>query len=96
MRLGDHFVEAPQHVGGKTERVKVAKNLRAFEQANDHAFSVKRGDRRDAEIDILTCDPGLDPTVLRQPPLGDVELSEDLYAGNNRGFELARRRIDLM
>ena len=51
--------------------------------------------RRDAEVDDAVAHLELEPAVLRHPPLGDVELREDLDARGERRLHLERRPHDL-
>ena len=48
------------------------------------------------KIDLLALHAQPDAAVLRQPPLGDVEVRHDLDARDHRGGEAARRRLLLV
>ena len=54
------------------------------QQTHDHRFAVQHGNDRDADIDLAVVHADFDPTVLRQPLLGDVEMTENLHARDNR------------
>ena len=45
-----------------------------------------------AQIDRMAADVQLDPPVLRQPPLGDIEIRHDLDARGDREGQMPRRR----
>ena len=54
------------------------------ENSHHDAFAEHRRQGRDADVDLDAADHGLDAAVLRQPPLGDIELGHDLYARGQR------------
>jgi hypothetical protein len=51
--------------------------------------------RRYAEVDHAPAHPQLDAAVLRHPPLGDVQVAQDLEARDQRRLHLDRRPHDL-
>jgi hypothetical protein len=57
---------------------------------------VHGGNGRHAQVDLLALDAQLDPAVLREPPLGDVEVRHDLHARDDGGRQAPRRGLDLV
>ena len=72
--------------------VQVERHDRAVEHPHDDAFAEHRGQHADAQIDRVAADGQLDAAVLRQPPLGDVEIGHDLDAGGDGERQVPRRR----
>ena len=68
----------------------------AVEHAEHDDFAVQAGRGRDAEHDILAAHGDADAAVLRQAPLGDVELGEDLQARDDGRREAGRMRLRLL
>src|SRR5207244_4048715 len=57
------------------------------EQAHDDAFAVDHRDDRHAYVDLAVVHAHLDPAVLGQSFLGDVEPGHDLDAANDGGLK---------
>ena len=85
-----------QRVLGEAERLEVHDDARAVEDTQHDALAVERRQRRDAEVDLLAHHAELDAAVLRQAPLGDVELRHDLDARHDGRLQPARRRLDVV
>ena len=97
VRHGREMLHPPEHERIEAQVVQVVEVAgRAVEQAHDHAFAIQRGQRRDAQIDLAPQRLDLDAAVLRQPALGDVQAGHQLHAGDNRGFQFARRGLLLV
>ena len=60
------------------------------QDADDHILPVEARDDRDAQIDLLVLDFDDRPAILREAPLHDVELGDDLDPGDDRRLEVAR------
>ena len=71
---------------------QVERDDRAIEHPHDHALAEHRRQHADAQVDRVATDGELDPAVLRQPALGDVEVRHDLDAGGDGEGQVARRR----
>ena len=54
------------------------------EDAHDDRLAVHARQRHDAQVDVLAVDRQADAAVLRDAPLGDVEVAHDLDAGDRR------------
>ena len=72
--------------------VQVERDDRAIEHPHDHAFAEHGGQHAHAQIDGVAADRQLDAAVLRQAPLGDVQVRHDLDAGRDRECQMPRRR----
>jgi hypothetical protein len=65
-------------------------------QDTQHArLAVVRGQRADAEVDVVLVDAELDAAVLREALLGDVDAGHDLDAADQRGLHLDRDAVAL-
>ncbi len=88
------MLHAGQHVVVEAQLLKIVEVARRpVQEAHDHALSVERGKRGNAQIDLAAQDLDLDAPVLRQAPLGDVELRHQLHARDDRRFQFAQRRL---
>ena len=94
--LVDHLAPARQHVLGHAELVEVELHDRAVEDPQDDALAEHGGQGRDADVDAVAAEGELDPAVLGQPALGDVEVGHDLDAAGDRRGQVARRRDQLV
>ena len=65
------------------------------EDAHDHALAAHRRHGDDAQVDAVAVDGQPDAAVLRQAPLGDVELGHDLHARDDAGGHPPRDRVDV-
>ena len=61
-------------VGVHADRVQVEHDHRAVEDPHDDALAEHRRQHAHAEVDRVAADGEPDAAVLRQPPLGDVEV----------------------
>ena len=68
------------------------KDIGFVEQTHDDALSEQHGDDRDADVDLPPTHVELDPSVLRDAPLGDVQICQDLDARNDRRLEAGHLR----
>ena len=68
----------------------------AVEHAEHDDFAVQAGGGRDAEHDILSAHRDADAPILRQAPLGDVELGEDFQARDDGRGEAGRMRFGIL
>src|SRR5690606_1535026 len=59
-----------------------------LENTHDDSLAVKRGHGGETDIDVLAGDLDLDPSVLGEALLGDVELTHDLDPRRDRGVGL--------
>ena len=66
------------------------------EDPEEDTLTVDRGHDRDAEVNLVRLLPELDASVLRQSPLGDVQVCHDLQARDERGLNPLGRRHDLV
>src|SRR5262249_5091337 len=58
------------------------------EQTHDHCFTVKHGNHRNTNIHFAVFDANFNATVLRQSFFGDVEMTENLNARDDRRLKL--------
>ncbi len=70
----------------------------AIEDAHHDAFAEGHRDHADAQVDLAAVRLDLESAVLRQSPLGDVEVGEDLDAADDRVLKLAdgRRHVRVL
>ena len=64
----------------------------AVEHADHDLLAVRRGKRRDAQVDRDAVDRDARAAILRTQPIGDVEARENLDARHERGATRARQR----
>ena len=89
--------KSAKRVLGEAEAPDVVEaGVALVEDTHDHAFAVHRRQRRDAQVDFPPEHLQLDAAVLRQPPLGDVELGHDLDAADHGGLQLLGRGFDVV
>jgi len=65
------------------------------QQTHHDRFAMEHGNDGNADVHFAIIDADLDTTVLRQPLFGDVQMAENLDAGNDGGLkplELGRDR----
>jgi hypothetical protein len=80
----------------RPQRGEVEAHRALVEHAQDGALARRRGQRRDAQVHRSPVDRQLDPPVLRQLRLRDVEVAHDLDARDERSAQVGRRRLDLV
>ena len=78
----------------KAQRCKIELHAGSVEDAQHDALAEHGGHGGDAQVDLLAAHGGLDAAVLRQPPLGDVEVRHDLDARGHGGAHGERQRLD--
>ncbi len=85
----------------KAEAVEVEGDGGAVQHAHHDAFAAHGGQDRDAQVDLAAADGELDAAVLREAPLGDVEVGHDLDARGDgerevlwRGDHLVEHAVD--
>ena len=86
--LGGNFFRKPQLFQFQNETF-------AVEYPHHKAFAEKRRNGRHPEINLLVGYFELDPSVLGQAPLGDIEFGHDLDPRNNGRLQSVRRGFDL-
>ncbi len=64
--------------GRETKGIELGEDLAALEQPDNNAFTVQGRHGGDTQIDVLAGQPCFNAAILRQAPLGNVELGEDL------------------
>ena len=74
---------------------QVERQVALVENSHHDLLAVEHRQGRDAEVDDAVPHLELEAPVLRHPPLGDVELREDLDARGERRPHLERRPHDL-
>ena len=86
---GDHYhaVRAPQLTTETLQQqlrhpgvVQRQQARRLIQQTHDHGFAVLHRHGRHPHVDLMTPDPHVEPAILRQPLLGDVETRQQLQA----------------
>ena len=93
VRARQQGVEARQVVVLEAHVFEAEADAGAVEHPHHQALAVHRGHRRQAQIEFVALDPRLDAPVLRQPPLGDVEVRQQLDARTDRGAVLEPDRL---
>ena len=92
---GQRLAVEAERLALEAERHEVEHDAAAVEHAQHDRLAVHRRHGRDPQVDVAAAHRDLDPAVLGQPALGDVEAGHDLDARDDRGAELGRRRLDL-
>ena len=77
---------------GHAERLDVHHDRVLVEDPHHDALAVDRRQRHDAQVDVVAVDGQADAPVLRDPPLGDVELGHDLDPRDDAGSHPSRDR----
>ncbi len=96
VRFDQHVEESLQRVVLEAESLEVERDAALVEDPHHDRLAVHRRHRRYAQIDLLALHAQPDAPVLRQTPLGDVEIGHDLDARDHRGGKAPRRRLDLV
>ena len=73
----------------EAELVEVERDAALVEDAHHDRFAVHRRHGGHAQVDLLALHAQPDAAVLRQAPLGDVEVGHDLDARDHRGGRAA-------
>ena len=76
--LVNDFVNRETGLIGEAEVLETQHDVGAVEQADDDLLTVDRRQRRHAHVDRTPADDQTDTAVLRDAPLGDVEVGHDL------------------
>ena len=87
-----HIAELPQHALLHPDLVEIERHDAAVEHSHDDALAKERGEHAHAEVDGVAAHAEFDAAVLREPPLGDVEIRHHLDARGDREGEMLRRR----
>src|SRR4030095_9816247 len=77
------------------ERVHGPHGPAGIENTQDHRLAVEHRDDADADVDLAAADLEADAAVLGQAFFGDVEVAEDLEAGNDGCLEPPDLRRDV-
>ena len=88
----DHLAEAARVSASMPDLGQVQRHHGAVQHPHHHAFAEHRGQHADAQVDRVAADRQLDAAVLRQPPLGDVQVGHHLDAGGDGKRQVPRRR----
>src|ERR1700722_16348027 len=87
--------ELLESVGIEAEFVEAGGEVRLVEHAEHDFFTVDRGQKGDAQIEVLAADANAHTTVLREAAFGDVEAAHDLNTRGERQLHLLGRRSDV-
>ena len=90
--LDDEIVDLRWHLEGFQFELDGA----SVKHAEHDALPELGGQAGDTQVDDLVSDLPLDSPVLRNPPLGDVEIRHHLDAGGDGKRKVARRRLHLV
>ena len=71
---------------------QVERNDRTVQDPHDHAFAEHRRQHADTQVDRVAADGQFDPTVLRQTPLGNVQVRHHFDASRDRKRQVTWRR----
>ena len=85
-----------KRVFGHAQLLQVELHDRAVEDPQDDALAEHAGQGRDPDIDGVAAQRELNPPVLGQPALGDIEVRHDLDAAGDGGGQVPRRRDQLV
>ena len=92
----DELVEILEGVPGEPKFVHVEHDAALVQDPEDDRFPVNRRDGGDPEVNLLPFHPEHDPPVLREAPLGDVQLGHDFEPGDDRRLEAFRGRFHVV
>ncbi len=84
MRPRDQVLQPLLRIGAHAQLGKIELAGLLVEQAQHHAFAAPGRNRRHAHVDRAAGHAQADAAILRQAPLGDVELGHDLDAADHR------------
>ena len=73
--------------GIEAEFIQADMQAGAHQKTQTDALTISRGDRRDADVDLVAAAADVDATVLRETALGDVHVGHDLDARDDGGLE---------
>ena len=79
-----------QIVGAQADVFELQALARRVQDAEHRLFAVLQRDRRDAQVHLPSFQFHAHRSVLREPPLGDVETAEDLHARHQRRVQRDR------
>src|SRR5262245_39603212 len=97
VRFGRHLTHFFVKVVGESQSAKVnQRGIRPVENTHDDAFSVHRRQRRNAKVDFFSQHLELDASILRKPPLSNIEFGHQLDARNDRGSQRIRRSVHIL
>ena len=91
----DQVLELAEFVLGEPELADADADVVLVEDPHHHRLAVVGRQHADAEVVVFAVGGELDAAVLRAAALGDVELGEDLDAGEHRPQETARGIVAL-
>ena len=91
VRIQDRLHQVGLGLGLEAELGQVEGQVALVENPEHDLLAEEHRQRRDAEVDDPVAHLELEPAVLRHPPLGDVELRQDLDARGERRLHLERR-----
>ncbi len=94
--LLDQLVPRLEQIVGHPQLLQVELHDRAVQNSQHDALAEHGRQGRDPDVDFVAAQSELDPAVLRQPPLGDVEIRHDLDAARDRRGQVARRGHQLV
>ncbi len=96
VRVHDGPHEVLLGLGLEPELLQVERQVALVQDPEHDLLAEDHRQRGDAEVDDLVAQLQLDPPVLGDAPLGDVEVRQDLDAGGERRLHLHRRLHDLL
>ena len=89
LRRLEGLLEALEVVADQAQRGERGRQRRDLEDADGDVLAVHAGDGGEAQVDALSArELEARAAVLRQPPLGDVEVAHDLDAADDAGLQL--------
>src|SRR5207244_2059434 len=91
----DQLAERVEDGRVHAQAIEIEIDHRAVEHADDDALAEHGGQNADAEVHLVAADVQFNAAVLRQAPLGNVEVGHDLDAAGDRALEVPRRRDQL-
>jgi hypothetical protein len=90
VRFGGEALYVCEQLGRHSELGELDRTAAAIEEAEDDALAEHRRYSGDAEIELARFEAHSDAAVLWAPALGDVELGEELDAGDDRVVVVGR------
>src|SRR5674476_425819 len=90
VRARQQTVELLQVIACKTNRLEAEAHVRTIKHAHDDALAMHGGHGGDTQVKLAAFDAYFDAPVLRQTPLGNVEVRHEFDAGVDRSAMLGR------
>ncbi len=96
VRLAERAGEPAVVVVGEAELAQLQVDAAGVEHPQHDLLAPHGRQGGGPQVDVAAVEPDRDPAVLRQPPLGDVDVGHDLEPGDQRRLDAAGDLVDLV